>query len=323
MKITMSLKKIHRQDIVAIRNHNERSDGGHAEPRSVLPEHLWLGKNTSKENQGVIERALGLAKRKDAVIAQSFLFQVGNQKDWRNDDGTPKKKPPIDTYKFFKECMRFIKEKYGAENVVRWDVHMDESSPHFSIWVTPIKNGKLAQKSFIDGAPSMSIFRKDWEDKIMSAFQNDGVSLKRGVRGEGGKPHDPGKSDVLKNYLSSFPDPVEFEIVTQTGGVFKKAETKFIKAVPISALEKWKTAATMQITKLIEESELAQSESENERVRAELALEALKKAQDELAEKTLGTTLPMAENANTDGFKPIPGPSPSGLSSPNKGFNPD
>lgn len=289
MKITMNLQKLHRQDLVAISNHNNRSDGGHAEPVSVLPKALWFGQNLSHEYPGVIDHAMTLAKRKDAVIAQSFLFQVGNQDDWRNLDGTPKNPPPIDMDKFFKECMRFITEKYGSENIARYDLHLDESSPHLTVWVTPIKAGKLAQKSFIDGAKSMTIFRNHWEEKILSAFRHDHVSLERGVTGGGGQPHDQHKSTVLKNYLSAFPEPVEFQALTMPGGFFRKPRTEIVRAVPASSLERWKAAAITELSLLIDTAAELEYKTRTERLRAEKALKALKQAQDELSSDAIAT----------------------------------
>jgi hypothetical protein len=311
MKITMNLQKLHRQDLVAIRNHNARTDGGHAEPSSVLPKHLWLGVNSSKEYPGVIERALSLAKRKDAVIVQSFVFQAGKQSDWRNEDGTPKKPPPADVHKFFRECIKFIKEKFGSDNLARFDAHFDESSPHLSVWVTPIDtSGKLAQKSFINGAKSMTIFRREWEEKILSAFKNDDVSLEVGEKGGGGKPHDPDKSTVLDDYLSSFPEPIEYEVITKKRSAFTKQESSRIFAVPVSELARWKSATMIQATRLLDQAYAIQANVDENRYRVERDLKALKKAQAELTAKTLATPLPGAEIDHVVGLDQSPEPLP-------------
>ena len=193
MKITLNLQKLHRQDLSAIANHNTRAAGGHAEPISVLPGHLHFGPNTSIEFEhgpSRIETAKSLAKRKDAVIVQSFLFQLGDKTDWRNLDGTVKKTPPVNINQFCDECLAFVRSKYTSENVIRCDLHLDETTPHFTIWTTPInKAGKLAQKSFIDGARSMKQFRTAFEDQIIAAFPD--LDIARGSPGGGGKPHDP------------------------------------------------------------------------------------------------------------------------------------
>ena len=203
MKITLNLQKLHLHDIAAIKNHNTRDDGIHAEPASVLPKHLHFGENRSEESdlyQSRLDTAKSLAKRKDAVIVQSFLFQVGDKKDWRNEDGSVKLPPPIDIEAFAEECFEFTKTKYGVENILRYDLHMDESSPHLTIWAVPIdKSGKLAQKSFIDGTRSMKDFRAALESQIMARFPN--VPLERGSPGGGGKKHDPGKG--------TWPDHIE------------------------------------------------------------------------------------------------------------------
>ena len=194
MKITLNLQKLHRQDLLSIQNHNTRKDdSGHAEPASILPMSLHFGKNVSVEfehGQARLEMAKSLAKRKDAVIVQSFLFQIGDKKDWRNQDGTVKKIPPMDIDRFCAECLAFVRSKYTSENVIRYDLHLDETSPHLTVWATPIdKMGKLAQKSFINGSKSMKLFRTEFEDQIIAKFPD--LDIERGSPGGGGKPHDP------------------------------------------------------------------------------------------------------------------------------------
>ena len=193
MKITLNLQKLHRQDLLAIQNHNARTGPGHAEPDSVLPSHLHFGSNSSvkfEHGQARLEMAKNLAKRKDAVLIQSFLFQLGDKKDWRNQDGTVKKLPPVEIDRFCAECLEFVRSKYSSDNLVRCDLHQDETTPHFTVWVTPIdESGKLAQKSFIDGARSMKQFRTEFEDQIIAKFLD--LNIERGSPGGGGKPHDP------------------------------------------------------------------------------------------------------------------------------------
>ena len=193
MKITLNLQKLHRQDLLAIQNHNTRTTGGHAEPASALPPNLHFGPNTSTEfehGQSRLETAKSLAKRKDAVIVQSFLFQLGDKGDWRNPDGTVKKTPPIDIDRFCAECIEFVRSKYTSENVIRCDLHLDETSPHLTVWAVPIDSSeKLAQKSFIDGSRSMKLFRTQFEDRIIAKFPD--MDIERGSPGGGGKPHVP------------------------------------------------------------------------------------------------------------------------------------
>ena len=214
MKITLNLQKLHRQDLLAIQNHNARTGVGHAEPDSVLPSHLHFGKNVSVEfehGQSRLETAKSLAKRKDAVIVQSFLFQLGDKNDWRNLDGTVKKPPLVDIDRFCVECLEFVRSKYTSKNIIRYDLHLDETSPHFTVWATPIdSSGKLAQKSFIDGARSMKQFRTEFEDQIIAKFPD--MNIEHGSPGSGGKPHDP-TLGVWQDHIKSLRD--ENDLLTQ------------------------------------------------------------------------------------------------------------
>ncbi|MGN5281844.1 plasmid recombination protein, partial [Aeromonas dhakensis] len=95
-------------------------------------------------DQGKLDAASALAKRKDAVVAIEFIIQVGNQTDWR-EDPTPEcpEGPPIDK--------AWADQEFGPENVVSIQLHMDESTPHFHVIATPSKDGKLQAKAWLDG----------------------------------------------------------------------------------------------------------------------------------------------------------------------------
>uniref|UniRef100_UPI00178C70AF plasmid recombination protein n=1 Tax=Noviherbaspirillum aerium TaxID=2588497 RepID=UPI00178C70AF len=150
--------KHNRTSIGIARGHNTR-----AHPTaSQLPESAWFtpeGRHEIKAwDEGVVNRAKALAKRKDAVIAIELSIQVGNQSDWRDmpTPEHPEGRPRPDMRKHLKPLAKAAYEaavrEFGEANVISADLHTDESTPHMQITVVPIRDGKLDAKSWLDGA---------------------------------------------------------------------------------------------------------------------------------------------------------------------------
>lgn len=53
--------------------------------------------------------------------------------------------------RFFEDAYAFVCAEMGAENVIHFTVHMDETTPHAHWGAVPIKDGRLSWKAFFDG----------------------------------------------------------------------------------------------------------------------------------------------------------------------------
>ncbi len=71
---------------------------------------------------------------------------------------------------------KFIQERFGKDNVLRCTLHMDEATPHIHAVFTPIKDGKLRFKDFLDGKKGLTRLQDDYA-KEMANF-----GLKRGFK---------------------------------------------------------------------------------------------------------------------------------------------
>lgn len=141
-----------------------------------------------------LAKAKGLAKRKDAVQAIQFVIQLGNQTDWRDEP-----KPdfpegrPIDITDQMNSAAKgiraWVEKEFGDENCVGIDLHTDESSPHFHVVVTPIRDGKLQAKSWLDGPSKVAALRKRAWQAV-----NAHIACEYKPGAAGGAPHDPGKA---------------------------------------------------------------------------------------------------------------------------------
>ena len=193
MKFTFAVAKMSKADIGRAQGHNLRLH----ETSSQLPKRAWFTESpmhTKVEwDQGKLDAASALAKRKDAVVAIEFIIQVGNQTDWR-EDPTPEcpEGPPIerDLGQFFapfgEQVKAWADQEFGPENVVSIQLHMDESTPHFHVIATPIKDGKLQAKAWLDGGRKLAGIRRRCHATI-----NEKIPCVYTPNGLGGNPHRP------------------------------------------------------------------------------------------------------------------------------------
>jgi len=105
--------------------------------------------------------------RKDAVAIIEMLI-TSDYEFFSN-------KTPDETKQFFQDSLEFVKERYGANNVISANVHMDERTPHMHIDLVPItKDNRLNANE---------IFNRAELRNLQTAIQQqvgDKYSLKRG-----------------------------------------------------------------------------------------------------------------------------------------------
>lgn len=191
MKFTFAIQKMGKGGMNIARGHNCRTHP----TSSQLAKEAWFseigGGCAVPWDDEKARRAEGLAKRKDAVVGIEFVVQVGNQTDWREPPTPehPEGKPKEVNGKTQRELCLAVKEwaesTFGAENVVGIHLHLDESTPHVHAVVTPIKDGKLQAKAWLNGGASVSALRKSCH-AAMNARIPCVYTPKSGV---GGKPH--------------------------------------------------------------------------------------------------------------------------------------
>ena len=145
----------------------------------------------------LLEKAQGLAKRKDAVLAVQFIVQLGNQTDWRHQpepdfpEGRPIEKEQVAAAmnRAARGIREWVEQEFGEDNCVGIDLHTDESSPHFHVVVTPIKDGKLQAKAWLDGPSRVAALRKRAWQAV-----NAHIKCEYSPGAPGGAPHDPTKA---------------------------------------------------------------------------------------------------------------------------------
>ena len=80
--------------------------------------------------------------RKNGVAMTEFLFTASTQ-FFEN-------MIPQEIHSYFENCYEFVCKKYGKENVIAADVHLDEKTPHMHLELVPIHKEKLDARSLFN-----------------------------------------------------------------------------------------------------------------------------------------------------------------------------
>ncbi len=194
LSFTFAVDKMQSPSIGRAEGHNLRLHN----TQSQLRKAAWFTPEGRHEVEpwrpDVLARAKGLARRKDAVQAIQFVIQIGNQTDWRHEpeqdfpEGRPMK--IADAMNSAARGIRaWVEQEFGEDNCVGIDLHTDESSPHFHVVVTPVRDGKLQAKAWLDGSRKLAALRKRAWQAV-----NAHIKCEYSPGAPGGAPHDPTKA---------------------------------------------------------------------------------------------------------------------------------
>ncbi len=194
LSFSLAIDKMQAPAIGRAEGHNVRL---HPTKSQLRPE-AWFTRKGRHEVEPwrpeLLEKAKGLAKRKDAVQAIQFIVQLGNQTDWRHEPEPdfPEGRPIniIDAMNLaIKGVREWVAKEFGEDNCVGIDLHTDESSPHIHVVVTPIRDGKLQAKAWLDGPSRVAALRKRAWQAV-----NAHIKCEYTPGAPGGEPHDPRKA---------------------------------------------------------------------------------------------------------------------------------
>src|SRR5699024_6739173 len=84
-----------------------------------------------------------------------------------------------ETRQFFEDTLEFVKDEYGAENIMYATVHLDEKTPHMHFGFVPLtKDGRLSAKEVLGNKKKMSLL----QDKFNDYVNEKGYKLEREER---------------------------------------------------------------------------------------------------------------------------------------------
>jgi hypothetical protein len=133
-----------------------------------------MGDNTLQSSPEAVMKALKERlpekRRKDAVIAVEYF--IGASPEWFQG------RTRSDQDKYFDDARKWLQERHGADNVLDFSIHRDETSPHAVAYVVPLVDGKLNAKRFLGGRMVLSQMQTEFAEKVGKNHR-----LERGIEG--------------------------------------------------------------------------------------------------------------------------------------------
>jgi len=144
-----------------------------ADPTKTI-DNEHMAASSTDEAMGKLRARLPEKRRKDAVVCVEYMM-TASPEWWQ----TASKQQQTE---FFDKSLKWLTNKYGAENVIVATVHRDETSPHMTAFVAPItKDGRLSAKDCIGNKTQMS------NDQTTFAGAVSHLGLERGIEGSKAK----------------------------------------------------------------------------------------------------------------------------------------
>lgn len=143
---------------------------------------------------------------------------------------------------FIKACGRFLENTYGRENIVSASLHLDEKTPHLTVIVTPITEGKLKSgkeikrlgaKKWLDGRAKMMLL----QDKFAEECKHLGL--------ERGKRNSRAKHTTIKEFYNLMNEVEDNRKINHP--------TPKIPTPPIIGREAWKEKVNIELANSFEQ----------------------------------------------------------------------
>lgn len=158
------MEKYKRQEVSPVEEENERDENyeeGNPQidsSRTNRNYHLVTPPPTYMEfiNARIATLTLKRKLRSDAVYMNSFVLT--------SDKEFFMELPPAAEKEFFKDCVKFFADRFGADNIISAVVHKDETTPHLHLNLVPITNGKLCSKDLYDRKKLSELQTKFYEN---------------------------------------------------------------------------------------------------------------------------------------------------------------
>ena len=175
------MEKYKRQEVSPVEEENERDENYEASnpqidsSRTNRNYHLVTPPPTYLEfiNARIATLTLKRKLRSDAVYMNSYVL-TSDKEFFIN-------LPLAAEKEFFKDCVRFFADKYGAENIISAIVHKDETTPHLHLNLVPITNGKLCSKDLYD-RKKLSELQTEFYEKVGKKWGLERGKFKSGAK---------------------------------------------------------------------------------------------------------------------------------------------
>lgn len=198
-KLVARMKKLNKDNIIGIGNHNQRKTDNHSNKEidvSLSQKNYDLINGNDEFNfKTDVEKYINETKstkpktRKDATLVSEWVISAS--KDFfegRSED---------ETKEYFQSAVDWFKEEYGENNIKYGIVHVDETTPHMHLGVVPFdKDHKLSAKRVFNKQGLRKV-----QEELPKFLQANGFDVERGEKSDGtrGKSIKEFKRDTLKS----------------------------------------------------------------------------------------------------------------------------
>ena len=157
----------------------------------------------SRVNSRIKQLRLKKKPRSDAVGLEDIIISASAEFMLTLDAATREK--------YFTDALHFFQDRYGKENVLYCQCHMDESNPHIHIGIVPITpDGRLSAKSLFN-PKSLEQLQTDFHDNVSKFY-----GLKRGQsHAKKYLPIQQFKAKQAKTSAQLFTDSINSAILSQ------------------------------------------------------------------------------------------------------------
>lgn len=146
-----------------------------ADPQ-MTPKNHHFGAGSKAELLQKIKARLPEKRRSDAVLCIEHLFTASPD--------TMAAMTPRQQGEYFKRCGEWLKEHYGAKNLVYMGIHLDEKTPHAYAYVIPLDpdTGRLNAKRWTGSRKLLSDMQTSFHENVGAKFD-----MERGLKGSKAK----------------------------------------------------------------------------------------------------------------------------------------
>lgn len=136
-------------------------------------------------------RVVPVALRKDAAVAVEYILMLDPEFTGTSEDMTPEQR--AETRRLLMVMVDEVTEKMGAENIVGFTLHVDETNDHVQLMAVPVTaDGKLSMKQVL-GGPNKAVAQSKYvalHDSMRVRLQDAGYDATM-ARVNNGKDHIP------------------------------------------------------------------------------------------------------------------------------------
>lgn len=263
------IEKVKSSAIGAMQFHNDRLPGNHANP-DINPERTHLNKEYvehGKYREEIEARITENYRGKRAVRSDAIKLIEGvvtASPEWFEN------KTSEEIEKFFSDTFQFVQKTFGANNLLHFTVHYDESTPHAHFGFVPLtSDGRLSAKEIYGGRSDLSKLQDNFYESICASR-----GMARGEK-DTGRTH---KSlTQLKTETAKEIKKLEEQKQHITSQV-REANTQYTRAVgDVSKIRRQKNQVQEELNQLTYEKESVESDIDEANDR----LEYLRRTGDE------------------------------------------